>query len=42
MNVYIKIMLSSNKKPEPTKAGKTMSDLKNILDLIICKIFKDI
>ncbi len=30
----IKIMLSSNKKPEPTKAGKTMSDLKNILDFV--------
>lgn len=30
----IKIMLSNNKKPEPVKAGKTMSDLKNILDFV--------
>lgn len=30
----IKLMLSSNKKPEPVKAGKTMSNLKNILDFI--------
>ena len=30
----IKLMLSSNKKPEPVKAGKTMSILKNILDFI--------
>ena len=30
----IKIMLSNNKKPEPVKAGKTMSNLKNILDFV--------